>query len=46
MERQEGSEPIQSHRDGHPASGPQALRPPSEPLLTLGRAGVTGAKAM
>lgn len=45
IEGQEGSGPIQSDKDGYPASG-QALGPPSEPLLTLGRAGVTGAKAM
>lgn len=46
MEEQEGSGPIQPIKDGHPASGPQVLGPPSEPLLTLGSAGVTGAKAM
>lgn len=46
MEEQEGSGPIQPIKDGHPASGPQVLGPPSEPFLTLGRAGVTGAKAM
>lgn len=46
MEGQEGSGSIRLIKDGHPASGPQALGPPSEPLLTLGRAGVTGAKAM
>ena len=46
MEGLDDSGPALPHREGQPSLCPRAPRPPSVPLLTLGRAGVTGAKAM